>query len=83
VPPIIACTVSIIARANSAVNICAQDPTRHTSRVRLCYGERLRRARATTEARAQLTAALEIFERLGARPWIFSETWRHLSGGAA
>jgi DNA-binding CsgD family transcriptional regulator len=38
-------------------------------RVRLCYGERLRRARATTEARAQLTAALEIFERLGARPW--------------
>jgi DNA-binding CsgD family transcriptional regulator len=38
-------------------------------RVRLCYGERLRRARATTEARIQLTAALEIFERLGARPW--------------
>ena len=39
------------------------------ARVRLCYGERLRRARATTESRAQLTAALEIFERLGARPW--------------
>jgi DNA-binding CsgD family transcriptional regulator/tetratricopeptide (TPR) repeat protein len=38
-------------------------------RVRLCYGERLRRARATTDSRAQLTAALEIFERLGARPW--------------
>lgn len=39
------------------------------ARVRLCYGERLRRARATTGSRAQLTAALEIFERLGARPW--------------
>jgi DNA-binding CsgD family transcriptional regulator len=38
-------------------------------RVRLCYGERLRRARATTNSRAQLTAALEIFERLRARPW--------------
>ena len=39
------------------------------ARVRLCYGERLRRARATTGSRAQLTAALEIFGRLGARPW--------------
>ena len=39
------------------------------ARVRLCYGERLRRGRAITEARAQLTAALEIFERLGAAPW--------------
>ena len=33
------------------------------ARVRLCYGERLRRARATTGSRAQLTAALEIFGR--------------------
>ena len=39
------------------------------ARIRLCYGERLRRARATTGSRAQLTAALEIFERLGAKPW--------------
>jgi DNA-binding CsgD family transcriptional regulator len=38
-------------------------------RVLLCYGERLRRARATTEARARLTAALEIFEGLDAEPW--------------
>jgi DNA-binding CsgD family transcriptional regulator len=38
-------------------------------RVRLCYGERLRRARATTDSRAQLTAALKIFEGLQARPW--------------
>jgi hypothetical protein len=38
------------------------------ARVQLCYGERLRRAQAITGSRTQLTAALEIFERLGARP---------------
>jgi len=42
----------------------------HLARVRLAYGERLRRNRAMLEARGQLDAALEIFERLGARPWI-------------
>ena len=40
------------------------------ARVRLAYGERLRRRRAMTEARVQLNAALEIFERLRARPWV-------------
>jgi DNA-binding NarL/FixJ family response regulator len=39
------------------------------ARIRLAYGERLRRAKATIEARAQLAAALETFERLGAAPW--------------
>jgi DNA-binding CsgD family transcriptional regulator len=39
------------------------------ARVQLAYGERLRRARAVTRARKHLTAALETFERLGARPW--------------
>jgi DNA-binding CsgD family transcriptional regulator len=39
------------------------------ARIRLVYGERLRRARATAPARAQLAAALATFERLGARPW--------------
>ena len=39
------------------------------ARTRLCYGERLRRARHRTAARAQLRAALETFERLGAAPW--------------
>jgi DNA-binding NarL/FixJ family response regulator len=37
--------------------------------VQLLYGERLRRARATKESRPHLAAALETFERLGARPW--------------
>jgi DNA-binding CsgD family transcriptional regulator len=39
------------------------------ARVQLAYGEHLRRGRATTEARAQLAAALENFERIGAVPW--------------
>jgi DNA-binding CsgD family transcriptional regulator len=40
------------------------------ARVRLAYGERLRRQRAMSEARVQLHAALAIFERLGATPWV-------------
>jgi DNA-binding CsgD family transcriptional regulator len=40
------------------------------ARVRLAYGERLRRRRAMREARKELNAALEIFERLRARPWV-------------
>jgi DNA-binding CsgD family transcriptional regulator len=39
------------------------------ARTRLCYGERLRRSRRRVEAREQLRAALEVFERLGAGPW--------------
>ncbi|WP_399895873.1 ATP-binding protein [Streptomyces sp. BBFR51] len=39
------------------------------ARVRLFHGERLRRMRATTEAREQLARALESFEQLGAAPW--------------
>lgn len=39
------------------------------ARSRLLYGERLRRARSTSEARAQLLLAEEAFRRLGARPW--------------
>ena len=39
------------------------------ARVQLLYGEWLRRARCTAEARAQLSAALDTFRRLGAQPW--------------
>ncbi|MGO9976017.1 MAG: ATP-binding protein [Solirubrobacteraceae bacterium] len=39
------------------------------ARVQLAYGERLRRDHAMSESRAQLHAALELFEGLGARPW--------------
>jgi len=38
-------------------------------RTHLAYGERLRRSRNRTLAREQLRGAVELFERLGARPW--------------
>nr|WP_285555415.1 LuxR family transcriptional regulator [Streptomyces hygroscopicus] len=44
------------------------------ARVCLLYGERLRRARAPIEARRHLNAALEIFDELGAAPWIARTT---------
>ncbi len=40
------------------------------ARVHLTYGERLRRGRATSDARQHLSAAHEIFSQLGAAPWI-------------
>jgi DNA-binding CsgD family transcriptional regulator len=40
------------------------------ARVRLAFGERLRRTRAVSEARVQLAGALETFTRLGAAPWV-------------
>jgi DNA-binding CsgD family transcriptional regulator len=40
------------------------------ARIQLAYGERLRRARAMTESRVQLGAALATFERLAAYPWV-------------
>jgi DNA-binding CsgD family transcriptional regulator len=39
------------------------------ARVRLAYGELLRRERAVTEAKAQLQTALAAFRTLGATPW--------------
>jgi DNA-binding CsgD family transcriptional regulator len=39
------------------------------ARVRLLYGERLRRLHATTESRHHLAAAVDLFETLGAAPW--------------
>jgi DNA-binding CsgD family transcriptional regulator len=40
-----------------------------TARTQLLHGERLRRAKRRADARAPLSAALIVFERLGADPW--------------
>ncbi|GAB3844506.1 AAA family ATPase [Dactylosporangium cerinum] len=39
------------------------------ARIRLAYGERLRRNRASAAARDHLQAAADVFDQLGARPW--------------
>ncbi|GAA4259032.1 hypothetical protein GCM10022255_082120 [Dactylosporangium darangshiense] len=39
------------------------------ARTHLAFGERLRRERHKNEARTQLRAAAELFDRLGAAPW--------------
>jgi class 3 adenylate cyclase/DNA-binding CsgD family transcriptional regulator len=54
----------------SALELHASRASRfEEARTRLCYGERLRRARRRRDAREQLRPALETFERLGAPPW--------------
>ena len=40
------------------------------ARTELAWGERLRRLRLRSQARAPLTRALETFRELGARPWV-------------
>lgn len=39
------------------------------ARIQLAYGERLRRMQCPSQARTQFSAAIDGFERLGARPW--------------
>lgn len=54
------------------------------ARVRLVYGEQLRRAQSPGEARVQLTSALESFRELGAEPWAARALRElHASGGGA
>jgi DNA-binding CsgD family transcriptional regulator len=67
----------LLARPDAAEACFGEALARHgetldvfeTARTRLVFGERLRRARHRVAARLQLRAALEAFERLGARRW--------------
>jgi DNA-binding CsgD family transcriptional regulator len=55
---------------DEALSLHEQTPDAfETARTQLAYGERLRRARNRILAREQLRSALEVFERLDARPW--------------
>jgi DNA-binding CsgD family transcriptional regulator len=58
------------ARFEQALRLHERTPDAfETARTRLAYGASLRRARKRIRAREELRCALEIFERLGARPW--------------
>ncbi len=56
---------------DQALALHAQVPTPfERARTELCYGERLRRTRKRVEARQRLRTAREIFQQLGAAPWV-------------
>jgi DNA-binding CsgD family transcriptional regulator len=58
------------ARFRDALDVHSETPDAfEEARTRLAFGGRLRRERRRIEARAELRAAFESFDRLGARPW--------------
>ncbi len=57
------------ARFAAALELADDARPLDLARIQLLYGEHLRRERRRVDARAQLRAALEGFERLGAAPW--------------
>ena len=57
------------AHHEEALRLGADGGSFDLARIRLLYGEHLRRERRRNAARAQLRAALEGFERLRAEPW--------------
>jgi DNA-binding CsgD family transcriptional regulator len=75
VPRILACRALLAGGADATDRF--EDALRHgeqarpldLARIQLLYGEHLRRERRRTDARVQLRAALETFERLRAEPW--------------
>jgi DNA-binding CsgD family transcriptional regulator len=74
----VAASAALVARGDEARSRFEQalavpgieDRPFDAARVRLTYGEHLRRSRATLAARQQLTTALTTFRALGAEPWV-------------
>ena len=67
-----------VAHFEKALELHRQvDDSFQMARTHLCYGERLRRAGKRIEARDQLRRALDLFDRLEARPW-YERTQREL-----
>jgi len=57
-------------RFEAALELHQAEPSAfERARTELCYGERLRRGRRRRDAREQLRAALQTFERVEAGPW--------------
>jgi DNA-binding CsgD family transcriptional regulator len=75
-PPILAACKALVAGGEAATEQFEEALRLHArarpfdlARIQLLYGEHLRRLRRRVDARAQLRAALEGFERFGAEPW--------------
>jgi DNA-binding CsgD family transcriptional regulator len=67
---LLADTEDIAGHFERALALHALTPDRfEEARTRLCHGERLRRTRRRVEARDELRAAVDEFDRLGATPW--------------
>ena len=73
-----ACALPGTARRRRALDECFEAALRlhgltpdrfEEARTRLCFGERLRRARRRVQAREQLRRAFDAFDELGAEPW--------------
>jgi DNA-binding CsgD family transcriptional regulator len=61
---------SFAAAFERAISLHGQTPDAfEAARTRLAFGQRLRRSRNRVLAREQLRAAVDDFDRLGARPW--------------
>lgn len=57
-------------RFDEALRLHERTPDRfEEARTRLCYGERLRRARRRVQARDELRRAIALFDELAAAPW--------------
>jgi DNA-binding CsgD family transcriptional regulator len=57
------------AQAMAALEALAAEPSFERARLRLNWGERLRRSGRRIDARGHLRAAYDVFELLGAEPW--------------
>jgi DNA-binding CsgD family transcriptional regulator len=75
---VLACCQALLADDDTAGELYEQSlalhreaatPPPHVARAHLLYGEWLRRTRQRSRSRAHLRTAMEMYDRLGARPW--------------
>jgi DNA-binding CsgD family transcriptional regulator len=71
------------AAFSRALDLHGPRPSFERARTELCLGERLRRAKRRTEARAALQRAASTFGRLGAAPWAERANGELAAGGSS